>query len=50
MSITLALILSLLGFGLIVFAAVFNHLHGSLNIEAKTVGNGQFGTSRFSTK
>jgi type IV secretion system protein VirD4 len=50
MSSTLGLILSLLGLGLIIFAAVFNHLHGSLNIEAKTVGNGQYGTSRWSTK
>lgn len=50
MSSTQALILSLLGLGLIIFAAVSNHLHGSLNIEAKTVGNGQLGHGRWSTK
>ena len=50
MSSTIAFILSMAGLAIILVAVVYNHMHGSLDIKAKTVGDGQYGKGHWATQ
>ena len=50
MSSTAAFLISMAALVFIIVLFIVEAVHGNLNIKSKTVGDGQHGTARFSTK